>query len=473
MLTIRCTLLRDSFEGGASDDPRHAEWPPSPMRLFSALVSVADLLNAATEQVLETLEAAPPPEIYAPQLVATSYRRAYVPINSVVAGRAAGDLPARTNGEPRGWARAVLRSATLFYRWPTLHLEPAQRELLSSLCRRVPYFGRSTSPALFDVTDDADDLRGLQQSVPAEELAGRRAGNYTLRAPFSGSLAALQAAHTAKYLAGEPGDAWEIGLRVPYSSRVAVPEIDQPAVAGPYESMVVLELRNRRLDGRHAARVARYVKGALMSRTSEHLPLLHGHHGGSVIQCAILSLPFVGSPHADGHLLGVAVALPRLTPGEARVLHEALPGPGQELRVTCGPLGELLLARLTPLDQVGAWALTPDRWTGPARRWVTALPAVLDRYLKRKNDVEEHVRQAVTSSGLPEPDRVEFSIRPLIPGGVDLRPADTLRRATDAGFRPYRHLRLVFSEPLQGPVVVGSMRHYGLGLCVPNETEPK
>lgn len=84
MLTIRCTLLRDTFEAGAWDDPTAAEWPPSPMRLFSALVAVAD---PADDKLLLRLEAMPPPEIHAPPVLPAGgaggwYRRAFVPTNA-------------------------------------------------------------------------------------------------------------------------------------------------------------------------------------------------------------------------------------------------------------------------------------------------------------------------------------------------------------------------------------------------------
>jgi CRISPR-associated protein Csb2 len=96
---------------------------------------------------------------------------------------------------------------------------------------------------------------------------------------------------------------------------------------------------------------------------------------------------------------------------------------------------------------------------------------VLDRFLKRKDDPTAAVRRAVVHSGLPEPLDVELSMRPMLPGGVDLSPADVIRRATDRGFKPYRHVRMRFRDPIRGPVVVGSMRHYGLGLCAPGDPD--
>ena len=45
--------------------------------------------------------------------------------------------------------------------------------------------------------------------------------------------------------------------------------------------------------------------------------LIHGHEGDT--HCAVVGLPFVGREHADGHLMGFAVILPRATVAEERV----------------------------------------------------------------------------------------------------------------------------------------------------------
>jgi len=106
MLTLRCTLLRDTFEGALPDNPRLGEWPPSWMRLFSGLVSVAE--EESDDALLHTLERSDPPEIYASDALLPAYRSAFVPTNDVGPTRHA-TLVARTNSE-REWARAVPRS---------------------------------------------------------------------------------------------------------------------------------------------------------------------------------------------------------------------------------------------------------------------------------------------------------------------------------------------------------------------------
>ncbi len=460
MITLRCLLLRRSFEGAQPRAPDVAEWPPSWMRLFSALVAVAEHADPAEEALLRTLERAGAPEIHASDRLRPQPRTAFVPTNRVEKGTHS-TLLGRTSGKRR-WARAIPRSPAIWYRWPQLDLDRAQSERLARMCRRIPYLGRSTSPVIVEPSDSGPDGSEPWRTPDVSAIAPE----WTVRCPFPGSLDALRDAHAAKER-GEAGDPWEIGCDVGYVRPGATSEVRRPADRGPYRAMVILAL-DRPLDGRHTARLTYHTRRAVLARAERHLATLHGHHGGDAAQCVFLGLPHVGAQHADGHLLGVAVAIPDLPPDELEVVARALPAVGEELQVMAGTLGAVSLSRIPPLDaQRRAWALRPERWTEPARTWCTALPMVFDRYLKRKDDSEAAARRTVVNSGYPAPQHIVLARRPLAPGALDLAPQDTIRRPGEKGFKPYRHAILRFPDPVEGPVVVGSMRHYGLGLCFP------
>lgn len=471
MLAISCRFLRDTYEAERTDAPGVAEWPPSWMRLFSALVSVARP-GGKEDDALRVLEAAPAPEIRAspPREVLETRRMAFVPTNAVSAPRHS-TLPARTNDE-RAWARVAPRRRVVMFVWPTLDVGEEHRALLGELCRRVPYLGRTTSPALIEVIEE-NRVEALGWAVvPRGRVSdGRRfAAEDAMRVPFEGALAELRRAYEAKYADGEPQDAWQIGNWIEYGRDEPVwkePGID----VGPLGETVVMSIEGRTLDGRLGARVASELRRAIRSRARHDIPAIHGHRAGDEPQCSFVALPFVGGEHADGHLLGVAVILPRdLDAADAAVVAEALPPPGGSMNLTCGAVGILRLRRLAPLDLAGGlWGLRHRRWEGPAERWVTAYPIVLDRYLKRRDQPEEELRRTVERSGYPTPLDVVASRYPMLPGAVDLAPRDTIRRHDERGFKPYRHAVLRFPRALRGPVVIGSMRHYGLGLCAPLE----
>ncbi|MGQ0802455.1 MAG: type I-G CRISPR-associated protein Csb2 [Actinomycetota bacterium] len=461
MLTLRCTLLRQVFEGGAPDDPRTAEWPPSWMRLFSALVSVAEP-EGADDDLLRRLESAALPEIHATP-VHRSRRQAFVPTNKIQDETTHTNLPARTNGE-RIWARAIPRSPEVWYRWAELTLSDKESQRLRRLCRRVPYFGRSTSPAVVEVVGSDAPTGGWLEPLDDPTDAPRFALAATVRSPFPGALDALRAAYDEKFRLGETGDPWEIGLGIEYGRIEARPSAT--VFQGPYTTMVALRLEGRRLDGRHTARVAHAVRRAVLSRAADHIAPLHGHHDGDIVQIAFLGLVHVGHPQADGHLLGIGLALPELTPEHLRIVADALPATDETMPVTAGPLGALKLHRISPLDATTAHGLQPDRWSSASRRWASVTPVVLDRFTGRHGDLADEIQRAALNAHLPEPAAIAVSRRSVIAGAPGFTPSDTLRRPGDRVI-PYCHVVLQFREPVQGPIVLGSMRHYGLGHCVP------
>jgi CRISPR-associated protein Csb2 len=138
--------------------------------------------------------------------------------------------------------------------------------------------------------------------------------------------------------------------------------------------------------------------------------------------------------------------------------------------VTCGPLGVIRFERMSPLAASTRRGLQVARWTGPGRRWASVTPVVLDRYPGRNGDLEAEVRRAVAHARLPDACEVTVSRDPLVNGSPRFTPADTLRRPGDRVI-PYRHVVIDFDVPVRGPVVLGSMRHYGLGLCMPVKVE--
>lgn len=431
------------------------------MRLFSALVSVAD---EGDRDILLMLEGLDPPDIHASRQVSEHVRSAYVPTNKRQGETKHTTLAARTNSE-RSWARAVPRSPVISYVWPDLDISGDKRRQLAALCRRIPYFGRTTSAVLVRVADNPL-LNEAAFVTPARVKEGSGFEFETIaRSPYAGSLAALEQAHERKYLLGRAGDPWEIGRNVEYGR---ARELTTTSIThGPYTSMVIFDIEAGKTDGRHTARITHALRRAVLSQAVTPLPTLHGHHDGEVTQVAFLGLLDVGHEQASGRLIALAAALPDLPIGELPVVAQALTAITE---VVAGPLGRFKLRRLGPLglDQ-RRWAARPERWERASTVWETATPIVLDRHLKKGDSIADAVSQACVRAGLPHPARVDVSRSPTVRGAADMQPADTLRRPSDRNIKPYTHARLIFANPVRGPVVVGSMRHYGLGLCIPTD----
>jgi CRISPR-associated protein Csb2 len=218
---------------------------------------------------------------------------------------------------------------------------------------------------------------------------------------------------------------------------------------------------------------------------------------------ACLTLPFVGSEYADGHLLGAALAFPRIIPrsDRGRVLGNFVLdqfGQPAPIRLTLGALGVWTLVKRDWSES--RQALNPDAWTAHpigAKAWASVTPAVLDRFPKADpikepdewhSEVTEIIATACQRIGLPEPVEVRFGTtgwhlgsprasckrRPLrgqhgVAGQTawqgDGFPAYPAKGAN--GPRPQFHIYMRFAEPVVGPIVLGAGRFLGYGLCKP------
>ena len=190
---------------------------------------------------------------------------------------------------------------------------------------------------------------------------------------------------------------------------------------------------------------------------------------------AFLPLPYVGGEYGDGHVIGLAIAIPRGIPQE-------------EVRKRIGPLlfnpetGEPRTVKLWKNSKAGAavweWdlqresrespplSLRPETWTGPSRQWASVTPVVLHHYPKRNREghVEQIAREACISAGLPEPMTITISSISRFRGAgrsMDVPCFD----AGGSSLSCYQvHATLLFENPVQGPVLVGRGRYRGYGL---------
>ncbi|MGQ0445791.1 MAG: type I-G CRISPR-associated protein Csb2, partial [Beijerinckiaceae bacterium] len=189
---------------------------------------------------------------------------------------------------------------------------------------------------------------------------------------------------------------------------------------------------------------------------------------------ALLPLPFVGAEHADGRLMGVALALPRdLDAGEAaRVLEPWLRREEDWLPRAIKIFDGQWLECTAELDtrESPPWNLRPETWTGPARHWASVTPVVLDRHFDGTDKWEkaaETVKDACIRAGLPRPLDVLLHPVSMFEGVSRSNEFPWLTRKKDGGRMHHAHAVIVFDEDVQGPVVAGAGRFRGYGLCRP------
>jgi CRISPR-associated protein Csb2 len=115
-------------------------------------------------------------------------------------------------------------------------------------------------------------------------------------------------------------------------------------------------------------------------------------------------------------------------------------------------------------------AIRFSRLLGPARRWHSVTPFGLPRHPKRRSGrvVEgpvEQIRRELTRRGYPLPQRIEL-IR-----GPWLEYRRTRIRVSRRDAVQVVGAEILFPEPVSGPLAIGALSHFGLGLFAPREEE--
>jgi CRISPR-associated protein Csb2 len=464
-LSILIRLTNGRYDAGG-DRPSDSEWPPHPARVFCALAASAS--TDADWAALRWLEEQPPPHVWAdpPGQVSRTRTRAYVVQNATEHGGGNITWPGRTNGL-RTRASAVPSRDAFAIVWP--HADPPAGILtrLNMLAWNVPYVGRSTSTTQVSAVDSLPDTDPETTIYQPADL-GQHGQLQDLRVPYPGYADALQGAYA------DGARAWEVARRRPYTAARpggdpgTTPGTDTTA-SGPFSDLLAWRIDRpvARVSGDLAVSLASGLRRAVMSRVSRITDVLPGQVSGHTEpgrpHVAFLALPDTGHQHADGHLLGLAVAVPRDMPEhDLTILLRALLT-GDELREIRFPDGRPL-ALTYGSDLAG---LRPARWTGGAgaKEWVTVTPVMLDGHVRRGHDEAAAVARSLVTAGYPEPAQVDISPAPLVAGGIWRPKSGTLPPG-----RPRRqmlHARIRFDQPVTGPVLAGSMRYIGLGLFRP------
>ncbi|MYB27995.1 MAG: type I-U CRISPR-associated protein Cas5/Cas6 [Acidimicrobiaceae bacterium] len=480
MLIISAEFLHGTYradpDGGAVTGRAEAgEWPPSVARLLAAFVAadgMGDDCRFTSGTELEFLEGLGPPVIHAD---ASPHHQRLEPRYVVQAFKSVTKIgkeypsnhqeyPARKGALVRPGVRVAVKHQKVVYVWhdidPTSWLES-----LRLRAARIGYLGCADSPIRVRVaaTLDDGDTGALHTFHPRAE------GTCMVSVPRPGRhLAALAAAY----------ESWlRDGTSVSRSQFPALRNLT--AYAGPDDTIdkdeagaVVAWLRlEPGVPGRRIADVTAALKAATMSRYQrlygDPLPReLHGHgfesKGFEIAR--YLALPNVGHPHSDGRILGAAVWLPRDCDN---AVVERVRSAARSLDLLRGPKLEVKVA---PWRGDGPLTARPNRWRRKSATWVTAVPAIHERFGRLTLfELQRWCRHA----GLPEPVAFRRARVPLVGGALNLHPSQVDRDAShgrDAA-KPYSHIAVRFAEAVRGPVVIGGGRSRGFGLCIPLDDE--
>lgn len=524
MLALGLRYLTGYAVASDPSNRARAEWPPHPGRVYMALADAYFETgeDAGEREALEWLETLPSPLVAASDADARRVLTHYVPVNDkAVAGKAflqSAPAIARIK-QPRTFPRVRPVDDTVWYIWPDTDPPDAIRDALDSLCGKVVRVGHSSSLVQAWIERDLNGV--VPRWIPDDKEAEIR-----MRVPSRGTLAMLRNRYNAEAIEaffdldarirssrGKDqkeakaafqeafGQPWKRGIAPPerlrpvlglwQGYRLADTEADVPPLESVFDpAFTVLRLEptdeafGGRLDLTTTLRLTDMLRRALMNRAAElgldPVPeVITGHQpDGQPLDyphAAFIPLGFVGREHADGHLLGLALVLPR-SPHWPRRAVERRQVLTALARIHTLKLGRLGVWRLVPeVRESPAYNLTPEVWTGGrrgARVWGTVTPIVLDRHPKAGSRSEYYdevatvIRRSCERIGLPAP--VSVMTGPVSPhlGVPASREFPRLERK-DGSQRRHTHATIVFEDPVAGPVLLGAGRYRGYGLCRP------
>ena len=461
-LVIEAELLRGTYDAGSLDEREGDEWPPHPARLVSALVAIAAESDRWLDAVrwLEHLE---PPAIRASaDRFGSTVRESYVPLNAIDKSGSYGRFPARKAGSLQTWRHISPRHPTVRFEWSA---EP-QSDILAALTEvvaEVPYLGRSSCPVQLRVVDQAvGELAGDEGRWTDVFVPGGMTDSCVVSLPRPGYVDDLLVAYR------DGRSAHEVVRRLLQYGRETA-EVCPPVHLSPFDpDFIVLPFAdNKRVGGGYTMLLTQAIRKALESQLDGGPLVLRGGRPGQERprhQVLILGLPDVGHRYASGMIAGVAVVLPReIAQADRSAVFRGIAAI-EEGEVRAGRLGvvrfEQTLSSLRALD--------PRRWTRPSSAWTTATPVTADRFvdLGDADSVAELFRKACADVDLPTPVRVIVQRRPMLPGAQQV-PARFRRRRSGGSALPSVHARIDFDGEVEGPVVLGNLRRYGLGLFLP------
>jgi CRISPR-associated protein Csb2 len=443
------------------------EWPPSPFRLLQAMVAG---LSTADHEGLRWFEAQHAPDILAEPEPAQLRLKQSVPNNAD---------PSKTQSVftlRQVVHRQISQPVRYFY---ALREETSQSAIEAAMqaAHAVHTLGTgqdmcSIEVAVADIAPDSSSQLQWWQPAPSAGMA-RLAGDRVLRVPVVGSLQALQARFIAFQQRLEAADQ---GYGRPVQA-AAKHQLTTYRSSAEQARWVIVPLRFvkpgqpgklARFHPENAVVVAGMLRHAAMGLAGDG-PLADFAAGYATAadkdqRMSWLPLPSVGHAHADGMVRrGLFVARARDIEHFSALVAD-LPDAG--LPLVDEETGECLaLAQPVPMEEepvVGQYLSASADWCSVTPMVMpgdyAGTPRLLNRLLLKA------LREAGVDPGLLA--QAEFSKQGFGRHAVRIR--ELRLKNWTAKHLVLEHVRLRFTQPIRGPLVLGRGRHYGLGLFCAN-----
>lgn len=480
------------------------EWPPSPFRLFQALLagaltgrprSHADSLTPA----FRWLESLAPPTIATPPARRTRRSEFWVPNNDLdsVGGDPSRIAKLRTAKQVQPW---LLGDSPFLYLWDIDEADRHFAYAIAEEAERLYQFGRGVDMAFASaeiVSAEVADERVANHNGAVHRPGGAPRQGVALRCPVGGSfesLCAREAAQRMRLTAGQLRQAGPPRFRTTaYDASPTHLLFD--LTTGGADASSFRPVPHRSVAGLVEAIRERLAKLLVRGFDEELIErVITGRRSGPADtqqRLRILPLPSIGHIHADRAIRRVLLEVPC-----------DCPIPAQEIQWAAGAVhlgideDGLLVDETQPqlvsasdedmLDHYGAARHVPAL---EYRVWRTVTPAALpERAARRRIDpgrIRDRSEQKGASERASEEARAICAVRDALRhAGIsesvldvqvqrepfESRGARAERFAPGTRFNKERlwHVEMTLARPIGGPVAIGDGRFLGLGLMAPD-----
>lgn len=480
-LSISVCLLDNRYLG-------FGDWPPSPFRLFQALVAGvyagpnADL--SEMEKALRWLESLSQPVIAVPNARQSKTTTYYVPRNNADAFKGNLDSAAKAR-DPKEFKPWLLNERTDFLYFWFFEENCPYAEILVSMAELLYQFGRG------------DDMAYARAEILDSETAQQRLAEYTgviyqptptstglsLRCPVGGqSLDSLIKRHEGQMqrLAGgffkQPPP--PIFDNVVYASpgRQLLFEIREAGPGGSFlpQALETISPLTEKIRDLVAVRL-----GPLGENLVERIILgRNARQADKAERIRIIPVPSIGHRHANQDIRRILVEVPANCPLKLEDIEWAFSGLNLSVNPESGEIPEfpgpiLIAARdRSMLRHFGADTESDQRY----RIWQTVTPLALPIYrssgkhggdsrVRFEAKVAHAVLQALRHAGITNRAIVlKVQQEPFNPQG---QRADAFSCGARFTHNRLYHVQLEFDQPVAGPLLIGDGRYLGLGLFSP------
>ncbi len=492
-ICITATFLADRYHG--------REWPPSPARLFQALLAGAQTGAyrqqwTTVEPALRQLERLPAPEV-----VASDFRN--LPPYQISVPNNDSDKAAREWSAGRAFDAAALRtlktiaprelawhdgSPHVYYFWYAASADfpiAALRQLTSFL--HTLGWGIDMAYADSFLLNEQEkqyfaNTRGYSHYVPGER-------GQLCDVPAPGYLQDLTEAY-GRFCQRSSGAGVDPSTRATKYGQERYQRVG--SVEPPIAKFVL-----RKLDSASAPYAVPWALGMKVAAWMRHAAAaalrqerqysdefidsyVLGHGNGYSKHMSFVPVPNVGTIYPDGAIRRVLVLEPPDSDGKiaahlqwklaTSVLHRLVENGGGARKTE--PACQLFEAQD---DNIWPYYIRPSH--APSSLWHTVTPVVLHGYNSEHGKfslkkTEQLLYQAMEESGYSRQSISELFFQPA-PLWAGTEGALAMRVPEHLAKWPRYHVGVRFREPVAGPVLAGIGKHYGIGLfAAPREQEP-